>query len=286
MSSITGLLTLLERYFDAVPRADARAEDHGPLTLFVRDAAGYPYYARPRFGQDAVTPRDVALVCARQRELGVPETFEYVRETTPAMDRAARSTGLLVTEHPLLVQSLPAGREGLEGSKDSQGASEGSAGPVALTVRMLAADAPDRDLAIAHAVARLGFSTPGTGGGPLGPDAVAEALEEVPIAQVGSIRHRLSSGLTATAVAELDGAPVGVGSHQPIGEVSEIVGVAVLPAARRRGVGAALTRTLTGDALARGCRTVCLSAGDDDVARVYERVGFRRVATACVGYAG
>jgi predicted GNAT family acetyltransferase len=40
---------------------------------------------------------------------------------------------------------------------------------------------------------------------------------------------------------------------------------------------------LAEDATAAGATTVFLSAGDDAVARVYERVGFRRVATACIG---
>ncbi|GLY19910.1 hypothetical protein Kisp01_69240 [Kineosporia sp. NBRC 101677] len=37
----------LERYYDTVPRLSARAEDFGPLTLFVRDNGGHPFYARP-----------------------------------------------------------------------------------------------------------------------------------------------------------------------------------------------------------------------------------------------
>lgn len=270
VSSITSLLGELERYFDAVPRADARAEDHGPLTLFVRDAAGYPYYARPRLGEGTVTSRDITAVCARQRQLGVPESFEYVRQATPSMDQAARSAGLVVTEHPLLVLDGPPAA-GLERPD--------------VAVRLLSPDTPDRDLAVAHAVARLGFAAPGTGLGPLGPESVAAVAADLPLAQVQAIRERLRLGLTATVVAEIDGAPVGVGSHQPIGPVSEIIGVTVLPAARRRGVGAELTSRLAEDARARGCETVCLSAGDDGVARVYERVGFRRVATSCVGYA-
>jgi hypothetical protein len=38
---------LLEKYYDDVPRSGARAEDFGALTLFVREGAGWPYYARP-----------------------------------------------------------------------------------------------------------------------------------------------------------------------------------------------------------------------------------------------
>jgi len=73
---------------------------------------------------------------------------------------------------------------------------------------------------------------------------------------------------------------VAVGSHQPVGGVSEVVGVATLPAARRRGLGAAVTAALVEDARRGGAEIVFLSAGDDDVARLYERLGFERVGTA------
>ena len=43
-----------------------------------------------------------------------------------------------------------------------------------------------------------------------------------------------------------------------------------------------MTAALVADARARGVGTVFLSAQDDAVARVYERVGFVRVGTACV----
>jgi predicted GNAT family acetyltransferase len=84
------------------------------------------------------------------------------------------------------------------------------------------------------------------------------------------------------AAAVVEGVPVGVGSHQPVGTVSEVVGVATLPAFRRRGIAAALTSLLVEDALGRGVRTLFLSAGDAAVARIYERVGFRQLGTACI----
>jgi predicted GNAT family acetyltransferase len=71
-----------------------------------------------------------------------------------------------------------------------------------------------------------------------------------------------------------------VGSHQPVGAVTEIVGVGTLPAARRRGLGAAVTAALVADARARGAELVFLSAGSEAIARVYERLGFVRVGTA------
>jgi predicted GNAT family acetyltransferase len=93
-------------------------------------------------------------------------------------------------------------------------------------------------------------------------------------------REQRRSGRLQTALALVDGQPVGVGSHLPLGEVAEIAGVGVLPAFRRRGLGAALTAYLAGDARARGIRIVFLTAGDPDIARVYARVGFETLAVA------
>ncbi len=72
------------------------------------------------------------------------------------------------------------------------------------------------------------------------------------------------------------------GSHQLVGDVSEVVGVATLPSARRRGLGALVTARLVQDARERGARIVFLTASDDDVARMYERLGFERVGTGCI----
>ncbi|WP_308686579.1 GNAT family N-acetyltransferase [Streptomyces caniferus] len=76
------------------------------------------------------------------------------------------------------------------------------------------------------------------------------------------------------------------GQHRPVGKVSEIVGVGTLPAARRRGLGLAVTAALVADARSRGVETVLLSAGDEDVARLYARLGFRSVATALIAEPG
>ena len=65
-------------------------------------------------------------------------------------------------------------------------------------------------------------------------------------------------------------------------DVAEIVGVATLPSARRRGLGAALTATLARQLLDAGTDLVFLSAGSEEIARVYLRVGFRRIGTACI----
>jgi predicted GNAT family acetyltransferase len=72
------------------------------------------------------------------------------------------------------------------------------------------------------------------------------------------------------------------GAVQRVDRVAEVVGVATLPSARRRGFASQLTATLARHAVQNGADLVFLSAGDDDVARLYSRVGFRRIGTACI----
>ena len=62
-----------------VPRRRARAEEHGPLVIFVPTSSGWPYYARPRYGpRPPITAADIRAVRARQRELVIPESFEWI----------------------------------------------------------------------------------------------------------------------------------------------------------------------------------------------------------------
>jgi predicted GNAT family acetyltransferase len=68
--------------------------------------------------------------------------------------------------------------------------------------------------------------------------------------------------------------------------VTEVAGVATLPAYRRRGLGAAVTAHLVADARRRGSETVFLTAGDEEIARLYASLGFRRIGTSCIAAPG
>lgn len=258
-------LALLERYYDAAPRASARAEDFGPLTLFVREGAGWPFYARPTLGHAGpVSVADVDKVRARQRELGIPEAFEWVDEVSPGLRAAVESSGLAVHAHPLMVLApdAPAPR------------------PHPL-VRVL--DADDPLLHAALVVPHLAFAAPGTAVGAAGPaELAAEVTARAGDGRAPQVAERIRVGATAVAAAVLDGLPLCSGMHNPVGPVTEIVGVGTVPAARRRGLGEAVTSALVTDARARGASTVFLSAGDDAVARIYGRLGFVRVGTALI----
>lgn len=266
------MLDRLERFYDAVPRDAARAEEYGPLVLFVRDGTGWPFYARPRPGAtEPASLADVTAVRTRQRELGLPETFEWVHEVSPDLLAVARSAGLSVLEAPLMVLA-PAGLPD----------------PAALTdvpVRVLDPADPGfpADVAVRRAVASVGFSHGGTARGDAGPAERDAAVARLDVAALAEEAARTADGRRISVLAGTaeDGA-LASGMAMRVEDVAEIAGVATLPSARRRGLGAAVTATLARELRAAGTELIFLSAGSEEIARVYLRVGFRRVGTACV----
>lgn len=344
MTQETDVFGRLERFYDAVPRPDSLAEEIGELVLFVRKGAGWPFYARPRLHGDTPSAADITAARSRQRELGVPEAFEWVHETTPDLLAIARSAGLDVLLAPLMVLETAALVPDLP-VKDA-------------VIRLLDPHSDDfaADLAASRAVAQLGFgaphdaesagglasapapstvpgsgllsapgsgpsaappapppvsplapapvspfapapapASPGTGIAARGPATNGSLVVEPagtaardavppPTADIVEItRDRLLAGRGTIAV--VDSPELGIlatGSVQRAGDVVEIAGVATLPSARRLGYASQLTATLARDALLRDARLVFLSAGDDDVARLYSKVGFRRIGTACI----
>jgi GNAT superfamily N-acetyltransferase len=80
------------------------------------------------------------------------------------------------------------------------------------------------------------------------------------------------------ALAELDGEPAGTAytlrSDGRAGPSVYLAGVAVLPAARRRGVGAALSSWLLERGFAAGAELAHLNPDNDAAARIYARLGF------------
>ena len=229
----------------------------------MKEGSGWPYYARPVPGGVEPGVGDLVRARARMRELGLPEAFEWIHDLVPGLLAVARGAGLSVLEAPLLV--LGSGRWRTPSP------------PPGIDVRLLSADDPA--LAASRAVAHIGFSHPGTGAGEAGP---AERDAAAPGPELDFLSDRVRRGLTQPVVASDDGGVLATGSHQLVGEVSEIVGVATLPSARRRGLGALVTARLAQDARERGARIVFLTAGGEDIARMYERLGFERVGTGCI----
>jgi ribosomal protein S18 acetylase RimI-like enzyme len=262
----------IDAFCDVVPRRRARADAFGPLVLFVPTGPGWPYYARPRRGpRTPVTAADVRAVRARQRELIIPESFEWIEQVAPEMAAAAGEAGLDVHRHPLMVLSAappdrpPAGRPAL---------------PPGVTVRAVPPE--DAELDRVWAVPAVAFGHPGTAAGQAGVQERDKIAADYDGGTIEMLRERLRSGHSVVAAAFGPDGPLAAGSYQAVDGVAEITGVGVLPSSRRRGLGAAVTALLARDALDRGVTTVFLSASDDAVARVYARIGFREVGVAMI----
>nr|WP_204264078.1 GNAT family N-acetyltransferase [Geodermatophilus normandii] len=248
------MLDRVEQYAVVASLPDAPPLAAGALAVPIGPPA-WPFPARPYPGTRTVPADDVRAAVALQEEAGLPAAVEWVVDRTPSLAAAARAAGLLVTEFPLLVVDDPV--ELL----------------LPLGVRLYLVGADDPALPHYQHLLETGFAphaaeAPGDAGEDPGPPDEA---------RTAVLRERVATGRTVVMVAVEDGTPVAVGSHQPVDvdgtEISEVVGVASSPRRRGRGVGAALASALVAQAR-ETADLVFLTAGDDDVARVYERVGF------------
>jgi GNAT superfamily N-acetyltransferase len=254
---------LADAYFDAAPRHDADAIAVGAFTLFV-SRTPWAYYARPALGYgQAITLGDLDGLDGACRRYGVDLAIEWVDEIHPQLAAAAVGAGLDVSTYVLMAAA----------------ADEVSA-PAVPGVALRVVEAGDPALADARAVADVAFGFGGCQRGGPGARQRDQAAARLGTELVEHLGDRARAGLTVTAVAEspTEGA-LATGSYQPVGAVAEIVGVATLPAARRRGLAGAVTAWLAAHAHQRGVRTLVLSAQNDDVSRIYQRAGFRRIGT-------
>jgi len=208
---------------------------------------------------------DVRSVRARQRELLIPESFEWIEQTAPGMAAAAAGAGLQVHAHPLLVLGALAAPPAI---------------PPRISIRVVAAGDPELDLV--WAVPGVAFGYPGTEIGEAGVMERDKVAADHDGGTIELLRERLEAGRSVLATAAGPNGPLAAGSYQLADGVAEITGVGVLPASRRRGLGAAVTHALAADAVAGGAHTVFLSATDATVARVYARLGFREIGTALI----
>ncbi|WSN40542.1 GNAT family N-acetyltransferase [Streptomyces sp. NBC_01334] len=268
----------IERYYATVPLLFADAEDFGPLRLFVRKEPGAPYYGGPSHAQPtgaaSVGAADIARVRARQRELGVPEAFEWLAESAPALGARIEAAGLLVLRRPLMVlpphHSLPP-----------------QPLPDGVTLRALTADDPA--LPAALALPHLAFAKehptaePGPTAGPSDRDRaelsrLAEALTGD--GTVAAVRPTIRAGhKTLVAALAPDGTPLATGHYHPANATTEIGGVGTLPSARRQGLAAAVTAGLVAHARSHSVETIFLAYAEETVARIYARLGFRPAGT-------
>jgi GNAT superfamily N-acetyltransferase len=248
-STRPGLLECIERYFAVAPLPDARMAPAGALDVPIGGPA-WPYPARPRPGAGRVSVDDVRAAVALEEAAGLPVSLEWTVDRHPELLGVAAEAGLAVRELPLLVAADPV--EVLL--------------PAGFRLYVVGADDPELPRYLGVADAAVGESS-------------------VAAARTAILRERIATGRTVMMVALHGGEPVAVGLHQPVAvedrEVSELVGMSTLPRLRGHGLGAALASALVAHAR-ETAEVVFLSAGDDDVAHVYERVGFARLGSTGV----
>jgi ribosomal protein S18 acetylase RimI-like enzyme len=179
--------------------------------------------------------------------------FEFIAEATPGLPAVLQAAGFVEEgRNPLLICTVESFRP--------------AAAVPGLAVVTLTADSPVADLCAAGTVQARSFG--------------AEDAPEMAEAEGERQRARLAAG-AGTFLARLDGAPVAAADFTvPLDGFTELVGIATLPAYRRRGIASALTARAVQEAFARGVRVAFLGAEDERAGRVYERVGFRPFATA------
>ncbi len=197
----------------------------------------------------------------------MPVAFEWVDEVTPGLHGVVTEAGLAVRRHPLLALGEPIWPEY----------------PMGIRFRTLKSS--DRGLPELRSVLNVGFSHPGTEAGAVG-SAERDAGIDPDDPGLAIIRSKIRRHVLATVVAEDDSGIVGGGSHNPRNGVTELAGIATLPTHRRRGIAAMVAAHLVADAFEGGVELCFLSAETEAVARIYQKVGFVGVATACIAEPG
>ncbi len=176
--------------------------------------------------------------------------FEFTESLWPTLPEVLEEAGLrLEVRHPMMLCKLA--------TFQPHQAS-------AVQVKQLTAADDTKTLAAFLAVRNQGFNQ----------DFADEPPTDTEIAE---LREQIQTGKTCCALASLDGIPAGVGVTMPMSGICELVGVATIPALRRRGVAATLCSFLVKDHFQRGGDLVWLSAGDAIAQATYERLGFHLV---------
>lgn len=250
----------LQAYLRASAHTQYRSIPVPPFTVFIQpnEALIYFNYAIPdeAIAADSAEARDSLelLKAVFLRENRTPR-FEFIGEYTPHLPVLLREAGFTEESNlPLMLCTA----ETLVFPPPIEG----------FTVLQLQADSPSEAM-IAHSrVAHYGFMG----------DSEWKAEYEIGLPEEKAAAVAKGMGLF---VGYLDGEAVAVATYGvPYDGITELAGVATLPAYRRRGLAGYLSAIATQHAFANGVTLALLSAGDEGASRVYERIGYHTGATA------
>ncbi|MDW5597234.1 GNAT family N-acetyltransferase [Conexibacter stalactiti] len=240
------MLSELQQYLRRAAAQHRTVVRSGPFLVHLDEQSDQPYanYAIPDAGAEPSAAEVAALVelfAARGRRAA----FEFLPACAPAVSGALLAAGLEVTYRiPLMI--CPARQLVAVAPPDG--------------VTVVIADDATPDERLRELIAMQGA-------------AFGLSPQPVPDEDVQRLRARAGEGVVAYAVS--GGAIVGGGCALVIRDgMTELAGIAVAEAARRRGIAAAVTAALALEAVARGATLPFLTPGDDGAGRVYQRAGF------------
>ncbi|HEX4690994.1 MAG TPA: GNAT family N-acetyltransferase [Solirubrobacteraceae bacterium] len=234
----------IQQYLRSTVVRDRDVERIGPFLATFDRTTDHPFlsYAIPDDGAEPSAGDVAALRAAYERRGRVPR-LEYLPSRAPAAEVALLAGGFTV-EARLALMTCAA---------DDVAAIEAPDG-----VELVLPDT-DEQLRDGTAVANAAFGEPAVPS----PDAVAR------------LRGRIARGAIAVLARDEDGRAIGWGQCSAPGDgATELAGIAVDAAQRRRGIAGAITARLAREAFARGVETAFLTPGDDAAGRVYARAGF------------
>ncbi|RKN11365.1 GNAT family N-acetyltransferase [Streptomyces radicis] len=217
----------------------------GPFTVRHRPDWSSPYanYAIPDDGAEPSAADVLALIEAFEARDRLPRC-EFLPACAPSVERALRAAGFAPESRAPVMVGTP---DTLRAPPPVPGLTIGT---------------PDGEAGLRWA-AEIQHEAYGRAG------AVGEGA-------IAALRRTLAEGgVVALAAFGTPGVPAGSGACTPPAEgLSELIGLGVVPALRRRGIGAAVTAHLAAGALRRGADAVWLEPADGGAARLYAALGF------------
>jgi ribosomal protein S18 acetylase RimI-like enzyme len=250
---MSSLIPKLQAYFRYSARQQYEAISVSPFTLFIQPGTPFKHqnYAIP----DIPCAGDLAGPLAELRRYfrarrRLPR-FEFIEDYAPDLPAALRAAGFIEEYRGPLMLCTP---DTIQTVPDIPG----------LTITLLTRDAPADAVRDYIAVQRQGF----------------DPNHSSPVTEADITDWLQNLGAGRAFLARLNGQAASAGQYTaPYEGLIELVGIATLEPFRRRGLATALTTQAVQTAFANGVELACLSAGDEAASRVYERVGFRQVAT-------
>lgn len=235
----------MQRFLRAAAANGREVVEAAPFTAYLdrEDPLKYLNYAVP---DGDVVPAQSEIEALRQvfRERERLPRLEWIEEWAPRLAPTLADAGMLEELHTPLMTCGP------------DELVDAAANVPDLSIKPV----DDGDLHAAAGIQRAAFGQP-----PLGADEPAWDPR---------------AGGGGAVIARSGGEAVSAGAWTAVIDgVSEVAGVATAEQWRRRGLAGAVTAAAAGEAFAAGAALCVISPGDEGALRVYERAGFRRIAT-------